>query len=99
MRFSLALALGAPVSSLSLEVMCQPDLEGSILPYTKKISRDSSALFAALGAPTKTALGYFAIASRALDKAAVAFRQAGKADEGNQLSRELRERYPNYAGG
>src|SRR5213595_4265149 len=40
-----------------------------------------------------------AITPRALDKAALAFRQAGKADEADRLSRELHERYPNYAGG
>src|SRR6266550_3723601 len=40
-----------------------------------------------------------AITPRALDRAAVAFRQAGKSDEADRLSRELRERYPNYAGG
>ena len=40
-----------------------------------------------------------AITPRALDKAAVAFRQAGKTEEADRLSRELRERYPNYAGG
>jgi len=40
-----------------------------------------------------------AITPRALDKAAVAYRQAGKTDEADRLSHELRERYPNYAGG
>jgi TolA-binding protein len=40
-----------------------------------------------------------AITPRALDKAAVAFRQAGKTEEADRLSRELRERYPNYASG
>ena len=40
-----------------------------------------------------------AITPRALDKAAVAFRQAGNTEEADRLSRELRERYPNYAGG
>ncbi len=40
-----------------------------------------------------------AITPRALDKAAVAFRQAGKADEADRLARELHERYPNYAAG
>jgi TolA-binding protein len=40
-----------------------------------------------------------AITPRALDKAALAYRQAGKTDEADRLSRELRERYPNYAGG
>jgi TolA-binding protein len=40
-----------------------------------------------------------AITPRALDKAALSFRQAGKTDEADRLSRELRERYPNYAGG
>src|SRR5437867_6991304 len=40
-----------------------------------------------------------AITPRALDKAALAYRQAGKAEEADRLSRELRERYPNYAGG
>ena len=40
-----------------------------------------------------------AITPRALDKAALAFRQAGKADEADRLSHELHERYPNYAGG
>jgi TolA-binding protein len=40
-----------------------------------------------------------AVTPRALDKAALAYRQAGKTDEADRLSRELRERYPNYAGG
>jgi hypothetical protein len=32
-------------------------------------------------------------------KAALAYRQAGKTEEADRLSRELRERYSNYAGG
>ena len=40
-----------------------------------------------------------AVTPRALDKAALAYRQAGKTDEADRLSRELRERYPNYAAG
>ncbi len=40
-----------------------------------------------------------AITPRALDKAALAYRQAGKMEEADRLSRELRERYPNYAAG
>ena len=40
-----------------------------------------------------------AITPRALDKAAVSYRQAGKAEQADRLSHELRERYPNYAGG
>lgn len=40
-----------------------------------------------------------AITPRALDKAALAFRQAGKTEEADRLSHELHERYPNYAGG
>jgi TolA-binding protein len=40
-----------------------------------------------------------AITPRALDKAALAYRQAGNTEEADRLSRELRERYPNYAGG
>ena len=40
-----------------------------------------------------------AITPRALDKAALAYRQAGKTEEADRLSRELHERYPNYAGG
>jgi len=40
-----------------------------------------------------------AITPRALDKAALAYRQAGKTDEADRLSRELHERYPNYAAG
>ena len=40
-----------------------------------------------------------AITPRALNKAALAYRQAGNADEADRLSRELRERYPNYVGG
>jgi len=40
-----------------------------------------------------------AITPRALNKAALAYRQAGNTDEADRLSRELRERYPNYAGG
>jgi TolA-binding protein len=40
-----------------------------------------------------------AITPRALNKAALAYRQAGNAEEADRLSRELHERYPNYAGG
>ncbi|HWN65620.1 MAG TPA: tetratricopeptide repeat protein, partial [Candidatus Binatus sp.] len=40
-----------------------------------------------------------AITPRALDKAASAYQRAGKADEADRLSRQLRERYPNYARG
>jgi TolA-binding protein len=40
-----------------------------------------------------------AITPRALDKAALAYRHAGKSDEADRLSRELHERYPNYAAG
>jgi len=40
-----------------------------------------------------------AITPRALEKAASAYRQAGKTDEADRASRELRERYPNYAAG
>jgi len=40
-----------------------------------------------------------AITPRALDKAALAYRQAGNTQEADRLSHELRERYPNYAGG
>jgi TolA-binding protein len=40
-----------------------------------------------------------AITPRALDKAALAYRQAGKTEEADRLARELHERYPNYAAG
>jgi hypothetical protein len=40
-----------------------------------------------------------AITPRVLDKAALAYRQAGKTEEADRLSHELRERYLNYAGG
>jgi TolA-binding protein len=40
-----------------------------------------------------------AITPRALDKAALAYRQAGKSEEADRLARELHERYPNYAAG
>ncbi len=40
-----------------------------------------------------------AITPRALNKAALAYRQAGNTEEADRLSHELRERYPNYAGG
>src|SRR5581483_4854888 len=39
-----------------------------------------------------------AITPRALDKAAAAFRQAGNTTEAENLSRQLHQRYPNYAG-
>jgi TolA-binding protein len=39
-----------------------------------------------------------AITPRALDKAASAYQRAGKTEEADRLGRELRERYPNYAG-
>jgi len=40
-----------------------------------------------------------AITPRALDKAASAYQRAGRVDEADRLSRQLRERYPNYARG
>jgi TolA-binding protein len=40
-----------------------------------------------------------AITPRALQKAALAYRRAGNADEADRVARQLRERYPNYAGG
>ncbi len=40
-----------------------------------------------------------AITPRALDKAADAYRRAGKADEADRVAKQLRDRYPNYAGG
>jgi TolA-binding protein len=40
-----------------------------------------------------------AITPRALEKAALAYRQAGKTDEADKANRELHERYPNYATG
>jgi TolA-binding protein len=40
-----------------------------------------------------------AITPRALAKAASAYQRAGKNEQADRLARELRERYPNYAGG
>jgi TolA-binding protein len=40
-----------------------------------------------------------AITPRALEKAALAYRQAGKAEEADKANRELHQRYPNYASG
>ena len=40
-----------------------------------------------------------AITPRALEKAALAYQKAGKAEEADRLTRQLREKYPNYAGG
>jgi len=39
-----------------------------------------------------------AITPRALQKAATAYQRAGKTDEAERASRQLREKYPNYAG-
>jgi TolA-binding protein len=40
-----------------------------------------------------------AITPRALNKAADAYRRAGKAEEADRVAKQLRDRYPNYAGG
>ena len=40
-----------------------------------------------------------AITPRALDKAADAYRRAGKTEEADHVAKQLRDRYPNYAGG
>jgi TolA-binding protein len=40
-----------------------------------------------------------AITPRALQKAALAYDRAGRKDEADRLTRQLREKYPNYAGG
>jgi TolA-binding protein len=40
-----------------------------------------------------------AITPRALDKAAAAYRRAGKTEEADRIAKQLRNRYPNYAGG
>jgi TolA-binding protein len=34
-----------------------------------------------------------------LQKAAVSYQRAGKDDEADRVARQLREKYPNYAGG
>ena len=39
------------------------------------------------------------ITPRALQKAALSYQRAGKADEADRVGRQLREKYPNYAGG
>jgi TolA-binding protein len=39
------------------------------------------------------------ITPRALDKAATAYRRAGKAEEADHVAKQLHDRYPNYAGG
>jgi Uncharacterized protein conserved in bacteria len=39
------------------------------------------------------------ITPRALNKAADAYRRAGKTEEADRVAKELRDRYPNYAGG
>ena len=40
-----------------------------------------------------------AITPRALQKAAIAYQRAGKTAEADKVARELKEKYPNYAGG
>jgi TolA-binding protein len=40
-----------------------------------------------------------AITPRALNKAAGAYRRAGKMEEADRVAKQLRDRYPNYAGG
>jgi hypothetical protein len=40
-----------------------------------------------------------AITPRALKKAAIAYQKAGKPAEADQVARELKQKYPNYAGG
>ncbi|HYY14182.1 MAG TPA: tetratricopeptide repeat protein [Chthoniobacterales bacterium] len=40
-----------------------------------------------------------AITPRALQKASLAYQRAGKSQEADRATRELREKYPNYAGG
>jgi TolA-binding protein len=40
-----------------------------------------------------------AITPRALQKAALAYQKAGKAEEAERVTRQLREKYPDYTGG
>ncbi|HEY6070311.1 MAG TPA: tetratricopeptide repeat protein, partial [Chthoniobacterales bacterium] len=40
-----------------------------------------------------------AVTPRALKKAVVSYQRAGKADEADKAARQLKEKYPNYAGG
>ena len=40
-----------------------------------------------------------AVTPRALKKAAASYQRAGKADEADKAARQLKEKYPNYAGG
>src|SRR5207244_11707974 len=40
-----------------------------------------------------------AITPRALQEAAAAYQKAGKTEEADRVSRQLREKYPNYSGG
>ena len=39
------------------------------------------------------------ITPRALQKAVAAYQRAGKTAEADKVARQLREKYPNYAGG
>jgi hypothetical protein len=39
-----------------------------------------------------------AIAARALHKAASAYAKAGRQDEADRVTKQLREKYPNFAG-
>ena len=40
-----------------------------------------------------------AITPRALQKAALAYQKAGKKDEADRVAKQLREKYPDFAGG
>jgi uncharacterized lipoprotein YehR (DUF1307 family) len=40
-----------------------------------------------------------AITPRALQKAAFAYQKAGKKDEADRVAKQLREKYPDFAGG
>jgi hypothetical protein len=40
-----------------------------------------------------------AITPRALQKAALAYQKAGKIEEADRVTKQLRDKYPDYAGG
>ena len=89
--------IAAEIMSLQMEgrVNAEARLLGGDVQFERQRFEDAGKAYAGV------ALLYDdpAITPRALVKAADAYRRAGKTEEADRVAKELRDRYPNYAGG
>ena len=89
--------IAAEIMSLQLEgrVNAEARLLGGDVQFERQRFEDAGKAYAGVALLYDDA----AITPRALLKASDAYRRAGKTEEADRVAKELRDRYPNYAGG